>query len=99
MLDSPNYFWPFAGRDVPTEQTLVAEVYTSLWDRNFPRNERAADQHDAYSTAEWLRRTDRDGNLDEFIHPSLTVTERTPAEVEGRILSVRRWFVPTRKGC
>lgn len=53
------------------------------------RNDRTADQHDAYSAAEWLRRADRNGTLDEFLHPSLKPGERTVAEVEGWILDVR----------
>ena len=88
-LGSQVHFWPFDGWNIPAGMSAVVEVYPSLWSRGFPRNDRTADQHDAYSTAEWLRRADRDGTLDEFLQPSLKPAERTVAEVEGWILGVR----------
>ena len=88
-LRSQVHFWPFDGWNIPAGMSVVVEVYPSLWSRRFPRNDRTADQHDAYSTAEWLRRADRDGTLDEFLQPSLKPAERTVAEVEGWILGVR----------
>ena len=83
------HFWPFDGWDIPDGRSAVAEVYPSLWSGSFTRNGRTADQHDAYSGAEWLRRADRGGTLEEFLQPSLKPAERTVAEVEGWILGVR----------
>ena len=83
------HFWPFDGWEIPAGKSAVAEVYPSLWNRGFPRSDRTADQHDAYSVAAWLRRADRDGTLEEFLRPALNPAERTVAEVEGWILGVR----------
>jgi hypothetical protein len=52
------HFWPFDGWVFPPGETVVAEVYPSLWSSIFPRRNRNRDRHDAYSVAAWLRRTD-----------------------------------------
>ena len=49
---------------------------------------RTGDQHNAYNTAAWLSRADRDGTLAGFLKPDLTPPERTTARVEGWILGV-----------
>ncbi len=82
------HFWPFDGWEVSPGQTVIAEVYPSLWSRGYPREERTADQHDAYSIAEWMRRSDQDGSLSDFFSPSLTPSERTQAGIEGWILGI-----------
>ena len=82
------WFWPFDGWDVPPNCSVVAEVYPSLWSRTFPRAGRTSDQHDAYSTAEWLRRADANGTLTRFFRPELKPHERKAAEIEGWILGV-----------
>ena len=71
-LDNRVHFWPFDGWEVPPGQIVIAEVYPSLWSRGFPREDRTADQHDAYSIAEWMRRRDQDGSLKDFLSPRLT---------------------------
>jgi hypothetical protein len=58
------------------------EVYPSLWSRNFAREGRNGDQHDAYSAAAWMRRADLDGSLAAFLNPSLAMPD------EGWILGV-----------
>ena len=76
-------------RKTPFEIGLVvAEVYPSLWSRNFAREERNGDQHDAYSAAAWMRGADLDGSLAAFLNPSLATPERAVAQVEGWILGV-----------
>jgi hypothetical protein len=82
------HFWPFDGWQIPPGRSVVAEVYPSLWNRDFPRENRTADQHDAYSIAEWMRRTDGDGLLPTFFNPVLSPQERRIANVEGWILGV-----------
>jgi hypothetical protein len=82
-------FWPFDGWDIPDERSVVAEVYPVLWSRNYPKEGRTPDQHDAYSVAAWLRRADLDGTLSECFKPSLTPTERAIAPVEGWILGIK----------
>jgi hypothetical protein len=70
-------------------RSVVAEVYPSLWRRQFPVEERTPDQQDAYSAAAWLRLADLDGSLREFLSFPLETTERTLARVEGWILGVK----------
>jgi|SRR5215472_1243783 len=82
------HFWPFDGWEVPDGRSVVAEVYPSLWRRNFSVEERTPDQHDAYSVATWMRNTDQEGQLHEFLQPIMTPQERTQAQIEGWILGV-----------
>ena len=82
------HFWPFDGWTVPPGRSVVAEVYPSLWSRDFPRESRTADQHDAYTIAAWLQKKDRWGRLCDYFTPLLNPAERTVAEVEGWILGV-----------
>ena len=69
-------------------KSVVAEVYPALWSHTFSRDGRNSDQHDAYSAAEWLRRSDLDGSLDRFFNPLLNEHERKVAEIEGWILGI-----------
>ena len=87
-LGDQVHFWPFDGWDVPEGRSTFAEVYPALWSRNFAREGRTPDQHDAWSIADRLFRADRDGSLAGFLKPDLTPPERTVAQVEGWILGV-----------
>jgi len=87
-LGSRVHFWPFDGWDVPAGRSSIAEVYPRLWNASFARQDRTADQHDAYSVARWLSGADHDGRLPGFLKPSLDPSERALAEVEGWILGV-----------
>ncbi len=82
------HFWPFDGWDIPTGRSAVCEVYPSLWRGNFEREGRTADQQDAYSVTEWMRRSDLDGSLAGFLDPPLPPEARTVAKIEGWILGV-----------
>jgi hypothetical protein len=86
------HFWPFDGWDVPAGRSVIAEVYPALWNRNFAREGRTSDQHDAYCIAAWLARADRDGSLNAFLKPNLSPPERGIAQVEGWILGVPGQF-------
>lgn len=83
------HFWPFDGWDIPRGQSVVAEVYPSLWNHGFAREDRTDDQHDAFTIAAWMRRADLDCNLAEFLKPLLSPDERAAAQIEGWILGVR----------
>jgi len=83
------HFWPFDGWDFPTGRPVIAEVYPALWSRGFAREGRSADQHDAYSVAEWMRQADLDGTLSGFFDPFLSPAERMVAQVEGWILGIK----------
>lgn len=87
-LGSRVHFWPFDGWTIPSGRSALAEVYPSLWSRDFDRDGRTSDQHDAYTAAAWLRQTDGAGRLAEFLQPPLTPPMRTVARVEGWILGV-----------
>ena len=82
------HFWPFDGWEIPAGRSAIAEVYPALWSRNFAREGRTGDQHDAYSVAAWLSAADREGKLEKFLNPNLTASERAAAATEGWILGV-----------
>jgi hypothetical protein len=82
------HFWPFDGWDVPAGRSVVAEVYPSLCSRSFAREDRNEHQHDAFSVAEWMRRSDLDGTLADFLAPALAPAEREAAHIEGWILGM-----------
>jgi len=82
------HFWPFDGWDIPAGRSVVAEVYPVLWSRGFSREDRTADQHDAFSAAAWLRRADLDGTLADFFKPSLEPNKLPIAKiVKGDVVS------------
>jgi hypothetical protein len=83
------HFWPFDGWDLPSGNSFVAEAYPSLWSRGFARENRTSDQHDAYSVAAWMRRSDLDGTLAEFLAPALAPAERDTAQIEGWVLGIK----------
>ena len=87
-LGSRVHFWPFDGWEIPAGRSAIAEVYPRLWSPSFARQDRTADQHDAYSVARWLSGADHVGTLAGFLKPSLDPSERARAEVEGWILGV-----------
>src|ERR1700716_705373 len=82
------HFWPFDGWDIPAGRSAIAEVYPVLWSRGFANEGRTGDQHDAFSTAAWLARADRDGSLAAFLNPDPPAPERPLAQVECWILGV-----------
>jgi len=89
-LHAPNvHFWPFDGWEIPSGRSVVVEIYPSLWSRAFAREDRNPDQHDAFSVAAWMRRSDLDGTLAEFFAPSLSPVDRLTAETEGWILGIK----------
>jgi hypothetical protein len=67
---------------------VIAEVYPALWSAKFATEGRTPDQHDAFATAEWMRREDAKGTLTQFFNPELQPSERRTAEVEGWILGI-----------
>ena len=83
------HFWPFDGWAIPAGRSAVVEVYPALWSRSFAREDRTADQHDAYTVAAWMRQADLGGTLAGFLDPSLAPPERKVAEVEGWILGIQ----------
>ena len=88
QLHDRVHIWPFDGWNPPIGQSVIAEVYPSLWRHNFERQGRTPDQHDAYSVAAWMRGADFDGTLSGYFNPRLTEAERTVAQIEGWIIGV-----------
>jgi len=82
------HFWPFDGFEVPAGKSVIAEAYPALYKRRFPRENRTADEHDAWSIAACLQEADRRGTLDRYFEPPLTLPERKQAELEGWIIGV-----------
>lgn len=74
---------------IPAGRSPVLEVYPSLWRHSFAREGRSPGQHDAYPAAAWMRSADLDGNLGEFLHPSLTPAEGKAANFEGWIMGIK----------
>jgi GTP pyrophosphokinase len=74
---------------VPSCRYNIAEVYPTLFSKQFPRNPGLTqDQHDAFAVAAWLRREDRDGRVALHLTPPLSDSEKAIARVEGWILGV-----------
>lgn len=89
QMDKRVHFWPFDGWSIPAGRAAIAEVYPALWNRGFTRDDRTADQHDAYSVAAWLRQADLTGTLYGFLNPPLQTDDQQAAMVEGWILGVK----------
>lgn len=84
QLGETVHFWPFDGWDIPASRSAIVEAYPSMWRHAFSAREgMTSDQHDAYAVAKWLRRADREGQLQAALHPRLSPAEQAIAEVEG----------------
>jgi len=88
-LGNRVHFWPFDGWEVEPGKSVIAEVYPSLWSKQFPMENRTQDQHDAYSVSAWMKQADSDGRLRGFLEPALGEMERRRASFEGWILGIR----------
>lgn len=87
-LGNRLHFWPYDGWTPEKETSVIAEIYPSMWNRNFAREDRSADPHDAYSIARWMRETDARGGLAQAFHPHLAENEKNIAGFEGWILGL-----------
>ena len=88
-IRSKTHFWPFDGFDVPEDKSVVVEVFPTLFRRRFNREERTADQQDAYVVSAWLRDMDRRGAILDYFNPPLTLPERQQVRLEGWVFGVR----------
>jgi hypothetical protein len=82
------HFWPFDGWQVPNDKSVIAEVYPSIFRSRNPREDRIADQQDAYAIARWLTEMDERGFLERYFSPPLTDEERRVADLEGWIMGI-----------
>jgi len=94
QLKNKVHFWPFDGWLPAEEKSVVAEVYPSLWNKNFPINAPSQDQHDAWVVAHMLRSKAVSDELMDWFDPErwnkirLSQTEREIASFEGWILGL-----------
>ena len=82
------HFWPFNGWVPAPGKSVVAEVYPSIFRNRYAREDRTADEQDAYAAAGWITEMDARGALRGYFAPPLTDLERATAEREGWILGV-----------
>ena len=82
------HIWPFDGWTVPSQKSVVAEVYPSIFRHRYDQGDRTADQQDAYSTARWLSEMDDRGFLGSYFGPPLTDNQRRQCDLEGWILGI-----------
>ena len=88
QLGKRLHFWPFDGWQPAKDKSVIAEVYPSLWSRNYPNQGVSSHQHDAYCIAMWMRQSDLEGGLEGCFHPELGGNELKQAEIEGWILGL-----------
>ncbi len=82
------HFWPFDGWEIPSGKSAIVEVYPAIFKGRYSREDRTADQQDAYATARWLKETCDNGFLPRYMMPPLTDGERRQVELEGWILGI-----------
>ncbi|MEQ8836213.1 MAG: hypothetical protein RID07_05355 [Lacipirellulaceae bacterium] len=82
------HIWPFEGWDPPSEKSVIAEVYPSVFSKRYERAERTADEQDAYAVARWLVENDQRGFLQRYFNPPLTSEQQRIASKEGWILGI-----------
>ena len=81
-------FWPFDGWMPDEGQSVVAEIYPSLWKGAYPKEERNPHQHDAYTVARWMREADAGDEITDAFRPHLSPEEKEAAAIEGWILGL-----------
>ncbi len=79
------HFWPFDGWAPAPGKSVVAEVYPSIFRNRYAKDDRTADEQDAYAAARWMADMDARGALARYFAPPLTDLERATAEREGWI--------------
>lgn len=81
--------WPFDGWQIPPGHSAITEIYPAIWSADHPRDGRSADQHDAWSVAMALQKSDREGRLPAMLAPALDTESQAAAAREGWILGVK----------
>jgi len=81
------HFWPFDGWVIPSQKSVIAEVYPAILKRRF-NSPYEKHEHDAFCIAKWLQTMDTSGFLQRYFGPPLSDTEKRTAKLEGWILGV-----------
>jgi len=87
-LGARLHAWPFDGWTIPADRSAIAEIYPSVWAAGYPRDQRTADQQDAYAVARALQEADQASQLDAYLAPNLDAATAAAAVYEGWILGV-----------
>jgi len=82
------HFWPFDGFDIPSNKSVIVEVYPSIFRNRYPQEGRSNDQHDAYSISRWLSESDQRNFLERYFNLSLTSSEKDIVMREGWIIGI-----------
>lgn len=88
QLGERLHFWPFDGWEPVKGKSVIAEVYPSLCNKNYPNEGVSSHQHDAYCIARWMRESDIAGYLSRVFQPELSLLDRQQADIEGWILGL-----------
>ena len=88
QISDKVHFWPFDGFDIPEGQTVIVEVYPSIFRRRYKRVFKSPDEHDAYSIARWFQENDRQETLDYYFRPPMTGSVIEQVKLEGWILGI-----------
>jgi hypothetical protein len=83
------HFWPFDGWKPAPGKSVILEVYPSLFRNRYGREDRTADEQDAFATPRWMADMDARGVLEEYFSPPLTDLDKAIAACEGWIFGVR----------
>lgn len=88
-LNNRVHFWPFDGFGIPSNKSVIVEIFPSIFRRRYSRNDHyTADDHDAMCVAQWLKDMDCRGLLKNYFNPPLSEKEREIVKLEGWILGV-----------
>lgn len=88
-LKNKLHFWPFDGLDIPSDKSVLLEVWPSIFSKRYSKNKTfSSDQHDAYCVAKWLQESDANGFLKKYFTPPLTTKELSVVSREGWILGI-----------
>jgi hypothetical protein len=82
------HFWPFDGFDIPEDQTVIVEVYPSIFRRRYKRVFKSPDEHDAYSIARWFQENEGQDTLGYYFKPPLPDSLIEQVMLEGWILGI-----------
>ena len=80
--------WPFDGWEPNPNQSVIFEVFPSLFRNRYPREDRSVDQQDAYAVCRWLKEMQKRKRLADYFQPPLDQASRRIAQREGWIFGV-----------
>lgn len=82
------HVWPFDGWNPKPGQSVIFEVFPSLFRNRYPREDRTVDQQDAYAVCRWMAEMQRKNRFATYFDPPLEPKIRSIAKREGWIMGV-----------